>query len=161
MTTKSGTGKKPGEDGLTGKLLLAMPGMGDPRFHRAVIFICSHDESGAMGLVINNILSGVDMASLLEQLEICPQDEEKQSTLTDTAVLSGGPVETARGFILHTPDFQQADTIAVNDNFSITGTLDALKAISAGRGPKICYFFLAIPAGARDNLMKSYAIMRG
>lgn len=141
-TVKPETGEGTEENGLTGKLLLAMPGMGDPRFHRAVIFICNHDKSGAMGLVINNILSGVDMASLLEQLDISPQEKDKQNTLADMAVLSGGPVETARGFILHTPDFRQTDTMAVNDNFAITGTLDALKAISKGQEPENMLFFL-------------------
>lgn len=127
--------------GLTGKLLLAMPGMGDPRFHKAVIFICSHDRDGAMGLVINHALPGIDMSELLEQLNIKPDGGVKNIT-DDIPVMSGGPVETARGFILHSLDFKQPDTIVINDHFGITGTIDALKAISEGSGPDDMLFIL-------------------
>lgn len=154
------TAGQPDKNGLTGKLLLAMPGMGDPRFQRAVIFICNHDQNGAMGLVINHILPGVDMASLLEQLNITNTGTEDSGTLTDISVLSGGPVETARGFILHSPDFRQDDTIAVNDNFALTGTIDALKAISEGKGPENMLFILGYSGwspGQLDNELRQNA----
>jgi putative transcriptional regulator len=126
---------------FTGRLLLAMPNMGDPRFHKAVILICSHDEHGAMGLVLNHMLPGLNMQQLLSQLNL-----EEEITLevdsNEAPVLSGGPVETARGFILHSNDFFQEDTIQVNDNISVTGTVDALKEIANGKGPDKMLFIL-------------------
>ncbi len=127
-----------GRSYLTGRLLLAMPAMGDPRFHKAVIYLCAHDENGAMGLVINHTLPGVDLSQLLAQLNIKPEE----SKAPDTVVMSGGPVETARGFVLHSNDFGQADTIKIDDDFSVTGTIDALKAIAGGSGPDKMLFIL-------------------
>src|SRR5688500_18068769 len=89
---------------LTGRILLAMPAMGDPRFHRAVIFMCAHDKNGAMGLVINHMLPGLDLSHLLKQLNIEADDAEQSSA--GKPVMSGGPVESARGFILHSSDFR-------------------------------------------------------
>jgi len=123
---------------LTGRLLLAMPAMGDPRFHKAVIFMCAHDANGAMGLVINHTLPGVDLSQLLEQLNLKPEEHKAP----EAPVMSGGPVETARGFVLHSNDFKQADTIRIDDNFSVTGTIDALKAIASGDGPDRMLFIL-------------------
>lgn len=123
---------------LTGRLLLAMPAMGDPRFHKAVIYMCAHDANGAMGLVINHALPGVDLGQLLEQLNI----KQENGHTPDAPVMSGGPVETARGFVLHSNDFKQADTIKIDDNFSVTGTIDALKAIASGNGPEKMLFIL-------------------
>ncbi len=123
---------------LTGRLLLAMPAMGDPRFHKAVIYMCAHDENGAMGLVINHVLPGIDLTQLLEQLNITPE----QDKTPDTPVLSGGPVETARGFVLHSSDFSQSDTIKIDEKFSVTGTIDALKTIASGEGPDKMLFIL-------------------
>lgn len=123
---------------LTGRILLAMPAMGDPRFHRAVIYMCAHDENGAMGLVINHTLPGVDLGKLLKQLDI----PAAQDTAPATPVMSGGPVETARGFVLHSSEFNQNDTIRIDDMFSVTGTLDALKAIAGGQGPDKMLFVL-------------------
>ncbi len=116
-----------------------MPAMGDPRFHKAVIYVCAHDENGAMGLVINHTLPGVDLSQLLEQLNIQP--DGKDGT-TGTPVMSGGPVETARGFVLHSKDFEQDDTIKIDNDFSVTGTIDALKAIANGQGPQQMLFIL-------------------
>lgn len=123
---------------LTGRLLLAMPAMGDPRFHKAVIYMCAHDANGAMGLVINHALPGVDLSQLLEQLNIKQQD----ANIPDAPVMSGGPVETARGFVLHSNDFKQPDTIKIDDHFSVTGTIDALRAIASGNGPEKMLFIL-------------------
>ena len=121
--------EKPDNKYLTGRILLAMPSMGDPRFHKAVIYMCAHDENGAMGLVVNHRLPGVDMKDLLTQLEI---DKPEDKTVEQIPVLSGGPVETARGFVLHSTDFEQGETIKINEEFSVTGTIDALKAIAQG-----------------------------
>lgn len=133
---------------LAGRLLLAMPAMGDPRFHKAVIYMCAHDENGAMGLVINHALPGVDLSQLLEQLNITP-DKERTS---DKPVMSGGPVETARGFVLHSNDFSQSDTIRIDDNFSVTGTIDALKAIASGEGPDNMLFILGYAGWSAGQL---------
>ena len=127
---------------LKGRLLLAMPGMGDSRFHKAAILVCAHDENGAMGLVINHTLPGIGMEELLKQLDISTDNRQTEKPVKDIPVMSGGPVETARGFILHSTDFAQDDTIKVNDDFCVTGTIDALKAISTGNGPHDMIFIL-------------------
>jgi putative transcriptional regulator len=134
-----------GEDAsnLTGRLLLAMPGMADPRFQKAVIFICAHDKNGAMGLVINHVLPGIDMRELLKQLNIKPPGENTPAVPSkDADVMNGGPVETARGFLLHSSEFTQDDTIHLDGRFSVTGTVDALKAIADGNGPRDMLFIL-------------------
>lgn len=144
---------------LTGKLLLAMPNMGDPRFHRAVILICAHDVNGAMGLVVNHILPGIDLRHLLEQLHILPLDSEMLRE-PYTPVLSGGPMEHGRGFILHSPDFQQKDTIAINDDIAVTGTVDALRAVAVGAGPQDMLFVLGYSgweSGQLDREMQENA----
>ncbi len=125
---------------LTGKLLIAMPGMGDPRFHRAVIFICAHDAKGAMGLVVNHIVPGLELGQLLDQLQI--HDRGPDPVRIDTPVLNGGPVESARGFILHSNEYQQKDTIRIDDTYGVTGTIDALRAVAEGRGPGRMLFVL-------------------
>ena len=118
---------------LSGKLLLAMPGMADPRFERAVIAMCVHDENGAIGIGIGHKRAGISFRGLLRQLEIDP------GKAPDTAVHHGGPVEPGRGFVLHSTDWGGQDTVHVNGEegelFAMTGTIDVLKAIAAGSGP--------------------------
>ncbi len=125
-------------DHLTGSLLLAMPGMSDQRFDRSVIFMCSHDESGAMGLVINDVNPKLSFSSLLNQLNI-KQGNQKISipkNLADqTPIHRGGPVEPGRGFVLHSADYAQASTMTVRETHALTATVDVLKAIANGRGP--------------------------
>ncbi|MEP3330874.1 YqgE/AlgH family protein [Sedimentitalea sp.] len=117
---------------LTGKLLIAMPGMGDLRFEHSVIFLCSHSAEGAMGLIVNKPAEDVRLSHLLEQLEIKPDEPVK-----DMTVYFGGPVESARGFVLHSPDYQSnLQSLAVSDEFSMTATLDILEDIATGTGPK-------------------------
>jgi putative transcriptional regulator len=145
---------------LTGKLLLAMPGMGDPRFHRAVIFMCAHDANGAMGLVINHILPGLDFRQLLEQLSLGGQPVTGGPSADRLQVLSGGPVESARGFILHSEDYMQKDTVRIGDQFGVTGTVDALRAIARGDGPKRILFILGYAgwgAGQLDRELQDNA----
>ena len=136
---------------LTGKLLLAMPAMGDPRFHRAVIFICAHDEKGAMGLVINNKLPGLEFDQLLSQLGIASDIEVDLKKLS-VPIMSGGPVESARGFLLHSDDFNQKDTIKIDDLYSITGTVDALKEVATGNGPEKMLFILGYAGWSAEQL---------
>ena len=118
---------------LAGKLLLAMPGMADPRFERAVIALCAHDENGAIGIGIGHKRSGITFSGLLRQLDIDP------GSAPDCAVLHGGPVEPGRGFVLHSTDWGGQDTLQVvpenAEPFAMTATIDVLKAIAEGRGP--------------------------
>ncbi|SIS58605.1 putative transcriptional regulator [Roseivivax lentus] len=116
---------------LTGRILIAMPGMGDPRFDRAVIYLCSHSGEGAMGLIINKTAPGLSMVALLEQLDIPPSP-----TLSFEPVFFGGPVETGRGFVLHSADARDdPTTLNINADFAMTATLDILEEIAAGQGP--------------------------
>ena len=118
---------------LSGKLLLAMPGMADPRFERAVIAVCIHDENGAIGVGIGHKRAGIGFRGLLRQLDIDPGEAP------DCAVHHGGPVEPGRGFVLHSTDWGGQDSIQVNGAdgqiFTMTGTIDVLRAIAEGRGP--------------------------
>ena len=116
---------------LTGKILIAMPGMGDPRFEHSVIYLCAHSEEGAMGLIVNKPSADVSMAALLEQLSIPPSPG-----LGPRQVHFGGPVEMGRGFVLHSPDYMSGlTTLQVNEGFAMTGTLDVLETIARGDGP--------------------------
>jgi len=116
---------------LTGKLLIASPGMGDPRFMGSVIFLCAYSDEGAMGLIINRPTPEIPLDNLLEQLEI-PTGPEKRNI----RVHFGGPVETGRGFVLHSNDYQATDaTLVVNDQLSMTASLEILQAMAQGGGP--------------------------
>lgn len=121
----------PTETSLVGQLLVAMPGMSDPRFARTVIYMCAHSAEGAMGLVVNRALEQISLAELLQQLEI-------DATAVDdkVAVNFGGPVETGRGFVLHSPDYMREGTLVVTEGVSLTATIDILKAIASGSGPR-------------------------
>ncbi|MEL6679849.1 MAG: YqgE/AlgH family protein [Pseudomonadota bacterium] len=120
------------EDGfLVGSFLIAMPGMGDPRFSEAVILMSEHSETGAMGFIVNKPLDGIRFADLAEQLDIEPSGE-----LRDVPVLTGGPVERQRGFVLHSPDYLlEAETQPVSTTFSVTAHADILRALATGGGP--------------------------
>ena len=118
-----------------------MPTMGDPRFHRAVIFLCAHDEGGAMGLVINHALPSIDLNDLVKQIKV-ESDIKVNFENMSLPVMYGGPVESARGFLLHSGDFIRADTMQINRFYGVTGTLDALKDIALGKGPENLMFIL-------------------
>ena len=117
---------------LTGQLLMAMPGMPDPRFQRTVIYMCAHNAEGAMGLVINRLFGAITFGDLLEQLEIRPT-----RSVADLRVHYGGPVESGRGLVLHTTDFIRDGTLKVDDDVALTATVDILRAIADGRGPRL------------------------
>lgn len=140
-------------DLLAGKILLAMPNMDDPRFHRAAIIVCAHDENGAMGLVINHPLPGLSFANMLDELNI-PKEASRVADLSNISVYGGGPVENARGFILHSRDFQLNDTIVISDEVGVTGTVDALRAVAAGEGPKQMIFVLGYSGWTAGQLEK-------
>jgi putative transcriptional regulator len=123
---------------LDGQLLLAMPSMSDPRFHKAVIYLCAHSADGAMGIVVNQRAPHITFPKLLEQLDIVPARNEAsiQIPVADMTVHTGGPVESGRGFVLHTTDYFSDDsTLAIDDSISLTATIDILRAIATGRGP--------------------------
>lgn len=116
---------------LTGKLLIAMPGMGDPRFDRSVIFLCAHSDDGAMGLIVNKPVPDLKMDDLLDQLEI-----HRGSGSQGIHTHFGGPVERGRGFVLHSTDYDASGaTMRVNSAFGMTATRDILVAITDGKGP--------------------------
>ena len=124
---------------LDGQLLLAMPGMQDERFARSVIYLCAHSAEGAMGIVLTRPAPDVNLPDLLVQLEIVPEEDRIQlpSKLVSMEVLIGGPVETTRGFVLHSPDFHMAQsTLPIDDGVCLTATIDILRALARGEGPK-------------------------
>ena len=116
---------------VTGQLLIAMPGMRDERFAKSVIYMCAHTEEGAMGLELNQRLDSLTFAELISQLEL---DEKHLSR--DVPVHFGGPVESGRGFVLHTSDYQQDATLEVVNGVALTATVEILKAIAQGKGPQ-------------------------
>lgn len=115
---------------LTGQLLVAMPTMPDPRFAHAVIYICSHGPQGAMGLVVNRLYGEISFQSLLEQLKVKAPGETPE-----LPVHFGGPVETGRGFVLHSSDYLREGTMRVDDNVALSATIEILQEIAEGRGP--------------------------
>jgi putative transcriptional regulator len=123
---------------LDGQLLVAMPAMQDERFARAVIYVCAHSSEGAMGIVINQPAPHIKFSDLLVQLEVIPAGEriELPPRAGEIRVLRGGPVETGRGFVLHTADFFiDNSTLPIDEGICLTATLDILKAIARGQGP--------------------------
>ena len=120
------------EDGyLTGQLLVAMPQMLDERFAKSVIYLCAHTEDGAMGLVVNKLLENIDYPDLLDQLDLSPAPGGD-----DIRVHFGGPVESGRGFVLHTSDYVQDETMVIDDQIAMTATTDILRDIAEGDGPR-------------------------
>jgi putative transcriptional regulator len=114
---------------MTGQFLLALPGIGDPRFERAVIAVCAHDAEGAVGIGIGATVAGLGLHDVLEQFEIAP------GGAPNAPIHFGGPVEMRRGFVLHTTDWGGQDTIDVAGKWALSGTVDVLRAIAEGTGP--------------------------
>jgi putative transcriptional regulator len=116
---------------MTGRLLIAMPGMRDIRFSRSVVYICAHSAEGAMGLVVNKTLDSLTLPELMAHLKI-----PSPTGLDPAKVHFGGPVETARGFVLHSKDYVEDATMVIGEEFALTATLDVLRAIGRGDGPR-------------------------
>jgi putative transcriptional regulator len=116
---------------LTGHLLVAMPQMRDPRFARSVIYMCAHSADGAMGLVVNRRVGSITFDDLLQQLKIGPNKRHDE-----IRIHFGGPVEQGRGFVLHSSDYLQSGSLRVDDQVALTATLDILKELAAGGGPR-------------------------
>ncbi|QFU15793.1 YqgE/AlgH family protein [Microvirga thermotolerans] len=124
---------------LDGQLLVAMPGMMDERFARSVIYVCAHSGDGAMGIVLNRPATNVNLPDLLVQLDIIPELERilLPKKVGRMQVLMGGPVETSRGFVLHSSDYHLAQsTLLIDDSICLTATVDILRAIAKGEGPE-------------------------
>lgn len=135
---------------LTGQFLIALPGIGDPNFERAVIALCAHDMSGALGIDVGEPFGDLRLHALLEQVGIAADGVE------DSAVLVGGPVEPGRGFVLHSRDWSGQDTIDVAGRWALSGTLDVLRAIVEGRGPtrwQVALGYAGWDAGQLDGEM--------
>lgn len=122
---------------LTGQLLIAMPAMADPRFSQSVIYLCAHTPEGAMGLVVNRPVVKPTFEDLLKQLKVAPHPPARQIRLC-----AGGPVENARGFVLHTNDWTGEGSLRVDDDLALTASLDVLQAIAEGGGPRECMLAL-------------------
>lgn len=141
------SGTVSGASFLTGKLLVAMPSMGDPRFHKSVIFVCAHDANGAMGIAINSEMTHVPVSLLLAQLSLPTGDD-----FDDFPVLQGGPVETARGLLLHSSDVLKTESIRIDRDFAVTGTIEALREIVKGEGPSDKLFALGYAGWGQGQL---------
>lgn len=116
---------------LAGQMLIAMPQMQDPRFARSLVYVCAHTAEGAMGLVVNRVLDQITFPDLLAQLEIASTPECEQ-----IRVHFGGPVDTGRGFVLHSTDYLQDSSLVVGEAVALTATVDVLRDIAAGQGPR-------------------------
>ncbi|HEX5263423.1 MAG TPA: YqgE/AlgH family protein [Phenylobacterium sp.] len=114
---------------FSGQLLIAMPGIGDPRFERALILICAHDHEHAMGLALNRPIEGLTVPDLLDKLDI-----KSTIALPPDLVLMGGPVERERGFVLHTADYQGEHTFGVDADVALTATREVLEAMASHNG---------------------------
>jgi putative transcriptional regulator len=125
------------ENSLSGQLLVAMPGMQDPRFERSVIYVCAHSADGAMGLIVNRSFDAISFPDLLEQLGVGEYDGENR-----IEIHAGGPVESSRGFVLHSPDYIREATLVVDEDVALTATIDILRAIADGFGPERCMLAL-------------------
>ena len=119
-----------GTNFLSGQFLLAMPGMGDPRFDRAVIAMCAHDGNGALGIGLGSTIDGLGLHSLLTELDIEPGEA------LDSPVHRGGPCDPQRGFVVHSRDWSGQETVDVAGRWAMSGTINILRAIAEGRGPQ-------------------------
>jgi len=141
MTRKAlqkGVGTGAARGFLDGQMLIATPGMQDERFSRSLIYMCAHSSEGAMGIVVNQPAAHISLPDLLVKLDVIPKAEKIQLPpgAGDVTVLKGGPVETERGFVLHSADFFiENSTLPIDEGVCLTSTLDILKAIARGAGP--------------------------
>ena len=140
---------------LDGQMLIAMPAMRDEQFARTLIYLCAHSAEGAMGIVVNQPASHIDFAELLVQLDVVPASERilLPKRAEGIKVLRGGPVETGRGFVLHSADyFIENSTLPIDDDICLTATLDILKAIAGGNGPRSAVLALGYAGWAPGQL---------
>ena len=143
-----------GSDYLQGKFLIAMPGMGDARFEKSVIYICAHSQKGAMGFMINRALTTPTIDEFFTQLNIVEGNDIQnlKDNYKDIQLFSGGPVEPGRGFVLHSSEYQGESTLSVDEHISLTATLEILRAIVTGKGPKQILLALGYSGWASGQL---------
>lgn len=144
---------------LEGQFLIAMPSMGDPRFERTVIYLCAHSREGAMGFVINQTMERPTVPEFLRQLNIINEDEVDNvpEALRALPLHTGGPVEPGRGFVLHSPEYALDTTVRIDPNVSLTATLEILRAIATGRGPRHILLALGYSGWAAGQLEEEIA----
>ena len=143
-----------GNNSLEGNFLIAMPGMGDARFEKSVIYICAHSQKGAMGFMINRTLDSPSIGEFFTQLEIVKEEESADlaKNYQNIQLCSGGPVEPGRGFVLHSSEFKRESTLVVDDNVCLTATLEILRAIVTGKGPEKTLLTLGYSGWAAGQL---------
>ena len=147
--------KSSGRGYLDGQMLIAMPSMRDERFTRSLIYVCAHSSEGAMGIVVNQPAANINFPDLLVQLEVIPAVDLIQlpPRAGEVKVLKGGPVETGRGFVLHSADFFiENSTLPIDEGICLTATLDILKAIARGKGPESAVLALGYAGWAAGQL---------
>lgn len=132
---------------ITGKLLVSTPFITDTRFYHSVIYICGHDEKGAMGFILNKPLMDILSKDLLAQLNI-----SYPNTIKNRPIYYGGPVEIGRGFVLHSAEYHQKATVAINEDFSITATVEILEDLAHERGPRRSLLMLGYTGWAEGHL---------
>ena len=155
QASRKPSGGNPARGYLDGQLLIAMPAMGDDRFSRAVIYVCAHSSEGAMGIIVNQPAANISFPELLVQLEVIPAADriELPTRAEELKVLKGGPVETGRGFVLHSADyFIENSTLPIDEGVCLTATLDILKAIARGDGPASAILALGYAGWAPGQL---------
>jgi putative transcriptional regulator len=136
-----------GDSPFRNHLLIAMPSLSSGFFARSVVYVCAHSPAGAMGIVINQRLPDVQFGDLLSQLNL-----PKSQLVIEPVVHFGGPVETGRGFVLHSTDFMREDTVRITDSICITGTIDILRAMAEGKGPHKSIFALGYAGWSAGQL---------
>ena len=147
--------KQPGRGYLDGQMLIAMPTMGDQRFSRSLIYMCAHSSEGAMGIIVNQPASNISFRDLLVQLNVLGDTDqiELPPPAHRVRVLKGGPVDTQRGFVLHSADFfVENSTLPIDEGVCLTATLDILKAIARGEGPRSALLALGYAGWAPGQL---------
>jgi putative transcriptional regulator len=151
---KSGMGKKSARGYLDGQMLIASPSMSDDRFAKSLIYVCAHSPEGAMGIVVNQPANNIKFPELLVQLNVVSeQDQITVAQQEDVKVMKGGPVETGRGFVLHSADFFiENSTLPIDEGICLTATIDILKAIATGSGPASAILALGYAGWAPGQL---------
>jgi putative transcriptional regulator len=147
--------RKGGRGYLDGQMLIAMPAMGDERFARSLIYVCAHSAEGAMGIVVNHPAPNISFSDLLVKLDVIPAADRIQlpGKAGGVKVMRGGPVETERGFVLHSADFFiENSTLPIAEGVCLTATIDILKAIARGDGPASAILALGYAGWAPGQL---------
>jgi putative transcriptional regulator len=132
---------------LAGRFLVATPSMPDERFHKSVVYICKHDDDGALGIIVNNKVEDLPLAQVYKQLGI-----EVPNAATERPVLFGGPVETSRGLVLHSADYRREETLIIDGEMALTASLEILKDMAGGKGPRHAWLALGHSGWAPGQL---------